>query len=105
MTVTDVDFYSKSLSDIADVEFKFYDSCESNVYWTCKKTGIRYFSLDKSYDFGLSCLPKFYSIAKINISRREYDPILRDTKFVTHSFYLVPAEAENKPVPYVMNVL
>ena len=104
MTVTDVDFYSKSLSDITDVEFNFHSSI-SNVYWTCRKTGIRYFSLDKSYDFGLSCLPKFYSIAKINISRREYDPILRDTKFVTHSFYLVPAEAENKPVPYVMNIL
>ena len=102
--VTKIDFYSKSLTDVSDVEICFHSS-NSVVYWTCKKTMQRYFTLEKTNEFGLICIPKFYGISKIKIITSIYDHKICGTKFVTHSFYLVPTEVEDSTLPTVMNIL
>ena len=93
--------HDKKVTEFSSVTFNLYPGSGS-MSWVCNRVNqSRCAVIQPPYLLGyLRC---YISIAKIITTREEY--INNKPQDVSKAYFLVPEEIENKPVPYVMNIL
>ena len=95
----------KKLHDKKVTEFSsvtIYLGGSGTMTWVCNRVNKSH-AADILAPYLLGYLRRYISIVKIIIFEKEY--VNNKPQDVSKAYFLVPEEIENKPVPYVMNVL